>query len=224
MLINHHSLLDMCAGQIAHKLLFFLLLTTNLWLCPVATLCRRSITDRVYRQSSDDDDDTGAQEAAAAEKASTQLDEVHLALIKGVTGGKAAPLHLLSAADTSVAEALFADVATGRLWLSEEEEDVPELAAWRQRWCQPSLLERVLAKRTMTLQQVSCCLCFVLDRRAAGADAWCCVFPVCLQALDLVSLLEPMLRWDPAARPTAAQLLQQPYFEPLKVDDGKRKQ
>jgi serine/threonine protein kinase len=35
------------------------------------------------------------------------------------------------------------------------------------------------------------------------------------QAIDLAKLLQPMLAWDPAERPTAAELLQHPYFSRL---------
>jgi serine/threonine protein kinase len=41
------------------------------------------------------------------------------------------------------------------------------------------------------------------------------MFIACVQAVDLAGLLQPMLAWDPAERPTAAELLQHPYFKPL---------
>jgi serine/threonine protein kinase len=44
------------------------------------------------------------------------------------------------------------------------------------------------------------------------------VFIACVQAVDLAGLLQPMLAWDPAERPTAAELLQHPYFKPLKEE------
>lgn len=41
---------------------------------------------------------------------------------------------------------------------------------------------------------------------------------LCLQAVELVEFLQPMLAWDPADRPTAAELLLHPYFKPLEVE------
>jgi serine/threonine protein kinase len=38
---------------------------------------------------------------------------------------------------------------------------------------------------------------------------------VVLQAISLAEFLQPMLAWDPQQRPTAAELLQHPYFKPL---------
>lgn len=52
-----------------------------------------------------------------------------------------------------MAEELFADTQSGRLWLSEEEEEVPELKGWRQKASKP-LLHHLMAKSNMTLQQV----------------------------------------------------------------------
>jgi hypothetical protein len=48
--------------------------------------------------------------------------------------------------------------------------------------------------------------------RAAAAVA-------ALQAAALAELLQPMLSWEPAARPTAAQLLRHRYFSGLKLPD-----
>lgn len=56
-------------------------------------------------------------------------------------------------AQSSVAEELFFDSSTGRLWLSEEEEEAPELRGWRQRAAKP-LLHQLMARRSMSLQQV----------------------------------------------------------------------
>jgi hypothetical protein len=40
-----------------------------------------------------------------------------------------------------------------------------------------------------------------------------------LQAAALAELLQPMLPWEPAARPTAAQLLRHRFFSGLKLPD-----
>lgn len=52
-----------------------------------------------------------------------------------------------------MAQELFACTDSGKLWISEEEEDVPELRHWREPFTKP-LLHQLMAKRTMTLQQV----------------------------------------------------------------------
>lgn len=56
-------------------------------------------------------------------------------------------------ARSNVTEELFFDSSTGRLWLSEEEEEAPELRGWRQRAATP-LLHQLMARRSMSLQQV----------------------------------------------------------------------
>jgi hypothetical protein len=62
-------------------------------------------------------------------------------------------LQVVSAVSSSIAEALFPDTSTGRLWLSEEEEDSRELGDWRRRRCKP-LLHKLMERRNMTLKQV----------------------------------------------------------------------
>lgn len=78
-------------------------------------MCRRSITDRVYSPQQprvDDDED------------STSLDEVHLALIKGISGPVphevCGPVHL-KAESAAVAGTLFSGASMGRLQPSEEQ-------------------------------------------------------------------------------------------------------
>lgn len=47
---------------------------------------------------------------------------------------------------------------------------------------------------------------------------------VFLQAISLAEFLQPMLAWDPQQRPTAAQLLQHPYFKPLLEESPQQQQ
>lgn len=70
-------------------------------------------------------------------------------------------------AQSSVAEGLFFDSSTGRLWLSEEEEEAPELRGWRQAAAKP-LLHHLMARRSMSLQQV----CVNTPCAQAGRLVW----------------------------------------------------
>jgi hypothetical protein len=80
-----------------------------------------------------------------------------------------ATLQVISCASSSVADALFMDASTGRLWLSEEEEDSRELQQWRVRRCKP-LLHKLMEKRNMTLQQVGASgVCVVCVGGGGGA-------------------------------------------------------
>jgi serine/threonine protein kinase len=47
---------------------------------------------------------------------------------------------------------------------------------------------------------------------------------VLLQAISLAEFLQPMLAWDPQQRPTAAELLQHPYFKPLLEETPEQQQ
>jgi hypothetical protein len=70
-----------------------------------------------------------------------------------------------------VADELFLDTQTGRLWLSEEEEEAPELKVWRDRFSKP-LLHHLMAKRNMTLQQVGGCVSGRGGRGAPQFKGW----------------------------------------------------
>jgi serine/threonine protein kinase len=45
-----------------------------------------------------------------------------------------------------------------------------------------------------------------------------------LQAISLAEFLQPMLAWDPQQRPTAAELLQHPYFKPFLEETSQQQQ
>lgn len=52
-----------------------------------------------------------------------------------------------------------------------------------------------------------------------ATEKWCCWWWCLFQAIELAELLQPMLAWDPAERPTAAELLRNPYFKRLEEGD-----
>jgi hypothetical protein len=64
---------------------------------------------------------------------------------------------------------------------------------------------QVLQSQRMLMCLIACCLLYVFH----------CIVPLCavLQVLQFQSMLMAMLRYDPATRPSAAELLQHEFLQ-----------